>query len=60
MAQFQIGDAIKFRSATRWSNRVATRIINGTYCGNPTVRYSGCPNFIVRDYEILEINGVSA
>ena len=53
MTQLAVGDRITFRSATRWSCAKATRVINGFYGDRPTVRYGGCPNFIVRRSEIL-------
>ena len=50
----QIGDRITFRAATRWSDKPATRVVNGFIAGNPTVRYGGWAQFIVRVDEILE------
>lgn len=52
--QIKVGDRITFKAATRWSHRKATRVVNGFYCGRPTVRYAGCGGFIVHPFEILE------
>lgn len=54
MSAIKIGDRITFRAATRWSDRKATRVVNGFFCGNPTVRYGGSPNFVIRLEEIEE------
>ena len=50
-----VGDRIKFRACTRWDDKAATRKVNGFYQGMPTVRYGGCPNFIVRPHEIIAV-----
>jgi hypothetical protein len=51
----KLGDRIKFKSATRWSGKAATRVVNGFHNGCPTVRYSGWGKFIVRLEEVIEI-----
>tara|TARA_R110000764_G_scaffold112939_1_gene200078 strand:+ start:438 stop:614 length:177 start_codon:yes stop_codon:yes gene_type:complete len=53
---FKIGQRITFKSPTRNGNVKATRIINGTINGLPTVRFNGWVNFIIRQNEIIEIN----
>ena len=53
------GDRITFRSPTRYTDRAATRIVNGFYHDQPTVRYAGCANFIVRRAEISAVNGAA-
>lgn len=58
--QISKGDRITFRAATRWSHATATRIVNGFYNGWPTVRYGGCPNFIVKHHEISAVAPVNA
>lgn len=50
-----IGDRIVFRSITRWNDKIATRIVNGYVCGNPTVRFGGWRDFVVRPDEIVAI-----
>ena len=54
-----IGDKIKFKAATVWGDKPATRIIRGFSPGHnfPMVKYGGWDNFIVRPSEISEING---
>ena len=56
MNQFKIGQRITFKSPTRCGNFKATRIINGTFNGLPTVRFNGWINFVIRQNEIIEIN----
>lgn len=53
-AQINIGDRITFRSATSWSDKTVTRVVNGFSAGRPTVRF-GWPEFIVRPEEILSV-----
>lgn len=50
-----IGDTIRFRSVTRWSNKAATRKVNGFYGDCPTVRFGGWSQFVVHPREVLEI-----
>jgi hypothetical protein len=53
---FKVGDRIKFRSATRDSFRVATRVIRDIdELGRPLVRYFGWCNFVVRSDEIISV-----
>lgn len=52
----KIGDRIRFRAVTRWSDRPATRIIRGFDRNNrPVVRFGGWSDFIVERSEILEV-----
>ena len=55
----KVGDRITFRAITRHNSAKATRMVNGFWLdtGNPTVRFEGCGNFVVRLHEISEING---
>lgn len=52
---FKIGQTIVFKALTRDSYKKATRKINGSHRGSPTVRYNGWNNFIIQPYEIIEI-----
>jgi len=54
--KFKQGQKITFKSPTRNGNVKATRIINGSFNGLPTVRFNGWINFVVRKNEIIEIN----
>ena len=54
--EFKQGQRITFKSPTRNGNVKATRIINGTFNGLPTVRFNGWINFVIRQNEIIEIN----
>lgn len=57
LAAIKVGDRITFKALTRWSHKKATRKVNG-FLGNegePTVRYGGCPEFIVHHREIIEV-----
>ena len=54
--KFKKGQKITFKSPTRSGNLKATRIINGTFNGLPTVRFNGWVNFVIRQKEIIEIN----
>ena len=56
----KIGDYVTFRAATRWSCAKAKRKVNGFYNGQPTVRYGGCPAFIVRHDEIEQVESKEA
>ncbi len=53
---FKTGQKITFKSPTRSGNIKATRIINGTFNGLPTVRFNGWVNFVIRQKEIIKIN----
>lgn len=53
--QINNGDRITFRAATRDGAPKLTRIVNGFWFGEPTVRAHGCPNFIVHLHEITEV-----
>jgi|14_taG_2_1085336.scaffolds.fasta_scaffold163346_2 hypothetical protein len=53
---FKIGQKITFKSATRSGYAKATRLINGSWCGLPTVRFHGWSNFVIKEDEIIEIN----
>lgn len=56
MSEFKIGDWIKFKAITRWSEKPAIRKIVGvTDRGEPEVRYGGWSNFVVRQNEVIEI-----
>ena len=57
MYDIELGDKITFKAITRWSNKQAIRIVNGfDYFGRPTVRYSGCGDFVVRLREISQVD----
>ena len=54
--QLKVGDRIKFKSATRDSYRVATRVVRGLDSqGRPLVGYAGWLDFIVHRHEIIEV-----
>ena len=56
IAKPEIGDRIKFRAVTRWSNQTLVRVVNGYWSnGFPTVRAHGCADFVVKPKEILEV-----
>lgn len=54
MHGLKVGDRITFRAVTRWSDRSATRVVNGHTLGYgyPTVRFGGYAEFVVRPSEI--------
>lgn len=60
ISKIKKGDRIKFKAVTRWSNRAVWRVV--TAIGRQAsrddsriqVRFGGCSNFYVRDYEISE------
>ena len=52
-----IGDRITFRAVTREGAPKLTRVVNGFYLGQPTVRAHGHADFIVKWTEILAVNG---
>ncbi len=53
----EIGDRIKFKSATRNSNNAVWRRVLGFWgdTSMPTVRYEGWSDFVVKLSEIIEI-----
>ena len=51
---FKTGQKITFKSPTRSGNTKATRLINGSWCGLPTVRFHGWSNFVIKENEIIE------
>jgi hypothetical protein len=52
----KVGDRIKFKSATRDSYRVATRVVRGLDSqGRPLVGYAGWRDFIVHWHEMIEV-----
>lgn len=52
----KIGDRIKFKALTRWSNRAVWRKIVGFDShGRPEVRFGGWSSFVVAKHEILEV-----
>ena len=55
--EIEIGDRIKFKSATRGSNNTVWRKVNGFWADTPmpTVRYEGWSNFAVRLGEVIEV-----
>lgn len=56
----KVGDRIRFRAATRWSNAAVWRKVNGFWAnGMPTVRFGGWDNFVVQPGEILEVERAS-
>lgn len=54
------GDRITFRAVTRDGAPKLTRVVNGFWFGQPTVRAHGCPNFIVRLHEITDVQPINA
>ena len=56
ICNIKIGDRIKFKAVTRWSNRAVWRNVNGFNLdgSQPTVKF-GYPKFSVRLHEILEV-----
>jgi hypothetical protein len=56
MKQFKTGQRITFKSPIRFGNFKATRIINGTFNGLPTVKFNGWPAFVIKENEIININ----
>ena len=59
LINIEVGDRIRFRAATRWSDRLVWRQVNGFDHGRPTVRF-GWPQFIVRLHEITEVEKANA
>ena len=57
LPEIEIGDRIKFKSATRNSNNAVWRKVNGFWPNTsmPTVRFEGWSNFAVRLGEVLEV-----
>ena len=55
MKQFKIGQRITFKSPTMFGNFKATRIINGTINGLPTVKFNGW-SVVIKENEIININ----
>lgn len=54
--QLKIGDRITFVVITRNGRKRATRKVNGFWLGGqPTVRFDGCSEFIVRPDEIKAV-----
>lgn len=51
----KLGDRIKFRAVTRWSDKPVWRKVNGFCNDHPTVRYGGWSQFVVRPTEIIEV-----
>jgi len=56
LLKLKVGDRIKFRAVTRSGAPAVWRKVNGFWFGTnePTVRYHGWPNFVVKLNEILE------
>ncbi len=56
-----VGDRIKFRAVTRDGAKAVWRIVNGHWMdtGQPTVRFNGWGNFVVRFIEITEVERAS-
>lgn len=53
VTDIKIGDQIKFRAVTRWSNKAVWRKVTGFGPnGAPAVRYGGYSEFYVRPAEI--------
>lgn len=55
MKEIRIGDHIRFRAACRWSDRAVVRKVSGFHCGQPTVRFGGYKDFVVRLDEISDV-----
>jgi hypothetical protein len=54
--KIRVGDHIRFRAITRWSDKPATRKVVGIDLeGRPLVRFGGWDNFIVERREVLEV-----
>lgn len=54
--KIKIGDRIRFRAVTRWSDKPATRkVVDIDQEGRPLVRFGGWSNFIVERNEVLEV-----
>lgn len=53
--KIKIGDSITFRAVTRGGSPKLTRVVNGFWSGNPTVRAHGWPDFVVRHDEIISV-----
>lgn len=54
--RLKIGDRIRFRAVTSWSDKPAVRIVRGFDRNNrPLVRFGGWSEFIVERREILDI-----
>ena len=60
-ARLKIGDRIRFRAVTRWSDKPAVRKVVGfDQQGRPLVRFGGWPEFIVEPCEVLDVLDGSA
>jgi hypothetical protein len=55
MKKIKKGDRIVFKAATRWGFKKATRIVNGFWDNEPTVRFGGWSDFVVHAHEIKEV-----
>jgi len=51
----EVGDLVRFKAACREGAPTVTRKVNGFYLGQPTVRYRGYADFVVRPSEILSV-----
>jgi hypothetical protein len=61
MSDFQVGDLIKFKSVTRWSNAAVWRVVKElTQDGGAMVRFGGWDRFVVRNNEIIDYRKRSA
>jgi hypothetical protein len=56
IGSYGIGDRIKFRAATRWSDKAVIRkIVAIGDDGKPEVRFGGWSNFVVRPHEVIAV-----
>ena len=56
MYDIKLGDRITFKAVTRWGDNKETRVVNGFHAGQPTVRYGGWRDFVVRLDEISQVD----
>ena len=68
--KIEVGDRITFRAVTRHSDKSVSRLVNGFvtkdgtgWIGSderwPTVRFEGWDKFIVRPWEITDVEGAA-
>ena len=55
LSKIKAGNWIKFRSWTRYGTKTAIRKVKAVSRLGAEVGYFGCPNFIVKPREILEV-----
>jgi hypothetical protein len=57
--EIRTGDRIKFRVTVRDGTKTASRFVTGFFQGEPTVRYWGYRDFVVRHDEIISVTPVN-